>query len=595
MVALAAVVSGTGFFAAASRGAPVVLRFGPADHHYTSGFRVERERGAAGRWARAQARIELPFRVRRTSRAVLLASRPDLPPATIELGQAGWSHTFRIGAPAEHVVALHPEARACVEVLLRDSERNLSVQVSRLTLLPDGPLAIVPAVGLVFRAALGAAALAALFLAVGFPGPVSLLASLVLLGLPLCLLGAQDPFAAAHLARTVPLFVPLLLAPVALLPRERARRWLPVLAVALVARGAVFHPSYDYQDVDIHHGVARVAVREGPAELWNKMPHYQQVFDLGRASAGSRYQPFPYPPTFYILAALIPMDDTEDAIKLLGIAAQGLVVLMVMILAGRILGPGLSERAAGVLAAFFPADLLELLRASYPALLGHALDIGLVTFLACRWEALRSNKGVFLLALGLAAAALTYNAAPVHFGIFLPLLLVTAWLPPALPGRVRLALAAAAGALLSLVYYGDYLKWTVQQALEGEAFAAAHSTASRRLGLAVGQWDGVGVAYLLLGAGGAILVLRRLWPLPESRVLLAWGLYLPVILVPVFLVFEPFRYFRRYYFSYPLFPLLAIGLGCGRRQVIMATSALLLGWSLLEIARLASPFFTGGG
>jgi hypothetical protein len=594
-VSLAAALSGCCIFAAASAGAPIVLRLGPADHDYTFGFRSERERGTSGRWAKAEARIELPFRVRRTSRALLHAGRPALLAAPIEMAQGGASTSRLVGPPAVHAMALQPAPSVRIDLRARDAERNLSVQVFRLTLLPDGPLALLPATGIVVRAALGAAVLAAIFLATGFGGPRSLLASFLLVGLPLSVVGLYDPFAALHLARKAAFYAPLLLAPVALLPRPLARRWLVVLAVALVARCAVYHPSYDYQDVDIHHGVARVAVREGAAELWNQMPHYQQVFDLGRASAGSRYQPFPYPPTFYILAALLPVEDTVDAIKLLGIASQGLVVLMVMILAGRILGPGLPERAAGMLAALFPADLLELLRASYPALLGHALDVGLVTFLVCRWEDLRSNKGVFLVAAGLAAAALTYNAAPVHFGLFVPLLLAAASLKPPLPARTRVVLAALLGAALSLVYYGGYLRWTWEQAHRGTAFAAVRATTEMRMALALGPWETLGVPYLFLAAAGAVVVLKRLWPSSGSRVVLAWALYLPAALALVFLVFEPFRYFRQYHFVHPLFPLLAVGLLGERRSLVMAVTALLVAWNLREIVYLGTPFFTASG
>ncbi len=341
--------------------------------------------------------------------------------------------------------------------------------------------------------------------------------------------------------------------------------------------------------------MTRVASREGAAELWSRMAHYQQRFDLGRASSGSGMVPFPYPPTFYTVASLLPLEDTEEAMKLVALAAQGLCVLLVMVLARRLVGPGSPEVAAGLLAALFPPDLLELLRASYPALLGHAVDLAVVAWLFCRFRDLRFARGTLVLALALAAAALTYNAAPVHFALFIPTLFLTASLRPTLLGRRGLTLAALGGALLSLAYYGSFVRSTWERAMEGNTLARAQGLSAQRLEQALGHGEVGALPYLVVPVAGAWLLLRRSWLRPESRVLLAWLLYPVFILVPVLLSPEPFRYFRQFYFAYPLFPLLAASLGTVRRGLMVPVTAALLAWSAYEIMVVGRSFFLAAG
>ena len=590
--AAAALLSALGLGLATSLGRPITLVLGPADHEYAQGFRRERKTGTALRWGKADARIELPFRVRRASRLLVTGARPGLAPAAIELRQDGGS-TEVVDAgpwPADHALELVPARALAFSLRSRDAERNLSLQLSRVTILPAGAGAVMPEASVMVRIALGAAVLAATFLAAGFSGRLSLLASLGILAAPLCLVGLRDPFSAVHLARKASLFLPLLTA-LALLSRERARRIVPVVAVALAVRCAVFHPLYDYKDVEIHHQVTRVAARDGAAELWSRMADYQQRFDLGRASSGSGMVPFPYPPTFYAVAALLPLEDTEEAMKVVALAAQGLAVLLVMVVAGRLVGPGPPEVAAGLLAALFPLDLRELLRASYPALLGHAVDLSVVAWLSCRFRDLCFVRGTLVLAFTLAAAALTYNAAPVHFALFLPSLFLTASLRPTLPGRRGLTLAALGGALLSLAYYGSFVRSTWNRAMEGNALAQAQGLSATALEQALGRLEVGTLPYLFVPTVGAWFLLRRSWPCPESRVLLAWLLYPVLILVPVSLSPEPFRYFRQFYFAYPLFPLLGAALGAVRRGWVIPFTVALLAWSVYESVLVGRSFF----
>ena len=94
----------------------------------------------------------------------------------------------------------------------------------------------------------------------------------------------------------------------------------------------------------------------------------------------------------------------------------------------------------------------------------------------------------------------------------------------------------------------------------------------------------------MLLAGAAILLRRTGFTAPESRILVAWLLYPVIVLVPVFLSPEPFRYFRRFYFAYPLFPLLAASLATLRRGWILPVTVMLLAWSAYEIAVIGRAF-----
>jgi hypothetical protein len=527
---------------------------------------------------------------------LISGGRPDLASAAIEIRQDGGpARVVEAGPrPDDYSVELVPTRALGVSLRSQAAERNVSLQISRVTIMPEGFGAVVPRASVLVRTALGAALLTALLLAVGFSGSQSLWVAVGVLAAPLCLLGLSDPFSAVHLARKASLFIPLLTLPAALLPRERARRWLPVLALGLAVRCVVFHPLYDYKDVEIHHQVTRVASRKGAAELWSHMAEYQQRFDLGRASSGSGIVPFPYPPTFHTVAALVPLEDTEESMKVVALVAQGLGVLLVMLLAGRLVGPGAPEVAAGLLAALFPRDLLELLRASYPAILGHAVDLAIVAWLVLRFDALRSARGIVGLALALATAALTYNAAPVHFALFIPALVLTASLPPALPGRRGLILAALGGGLLALAYYGGFVRSTWEHAMQANTLARAQSLGTVRLGQTLGHWEIVARPYLLVPLLGAFVLVRQWWPRAESRVLLAWLLYPMIILIPVWLSPEPFRYFRQFYFAYALFPVLAACLGASRRGLMAPATAALLTWSGYEILRMGDGFFLAG-
>jgi hypothetical protein len=239
-----------------------------------------------------------------------------------------------------------------------------------------------------------------------------------------------------------------------------------------------------------------------------------------------------------------------------------------------------------------PADVLELLRASYPAILGHAMDVGLVTFLALRWDRLRTTRGLLTLALFLAGCGLTYNASPVHFGLLLPLLLIAASLNPPLQGRRGLVLGTLFGALLALAYYGRYASGLFRKLVASGPLEADAPSLAQRADTALGGWDaGMGLPFVAAALVGLGVVLRASWVPACGRVIAAWAAYVPLISLPVLVLPEPFHYFRRLYFALPLASLLAARAGGRRRALTAALTVLLLIWSGWKMTSYVRPFF----
>jgi hypothetical protein len=589
---LAAVACSLGLMLGFVVGRPIELRIGPADGNYISGFRLRWQPGTALRWAKAEAEVALPLAIRGPARVALLGARPGLAPVPVEVRQGDLPLGEFIAGPGRILESfdLGPGS-ARIGLLSRDAEAGKSLQLSSLTFQPGGLLAIVPSWSVLAQVWLGAALLSTSLLAIGWSARNALVLTTACLGAPLAIGSVIDPFATLHLVTKAGALAPgaagLLLV---LMPREVARRAAPVLSVALLLRfGLVFHPDYYYQDVGIHREVATVAIRQGPLELWQRMPEYQRTFQLGLATVAGQWKPFPYPPTLYSLAALSPIGSPEDLVKALGAFSSGVVVALVMLLAGRLDRGGSADLRAGALAAFLPADLIQLLRASYPALLGHAVDTGLVVLLASRWELLAGRRGIAIVALWIAACGLTYNAGPVHLALFVPLLLAAASLRPALPGRPGLLLASALGGAVAFTYYAGTVAEVVRHALHSARADVAEP------GLAVADlgtgWDEIGGPFLAVGAVGLAAVLIRRWRAPESRVIAAWAAYIVAISVPVLVFPEVFGYFRRLYFAQALGPLLASLPTFRRGWICLALTAVLLLWSLLALSEFVMPFY----
>jgi hypothetical protein len=583
-VALAgAAVAGVFVFAFAAAES-ISFGFGPADRDYVEGFRVGWARGTTSRWSREQATVRLPIVVRGRATLLVLGGRPERAPAKIEIEQEG---TLLGILPASGRVAPFSfplgAGRASFRFVSRTADEGHGLKLENLrlmrdewgALLPDArSLALSAAAGILFAAVLGVA---------GFSPRTSATIAVAILGLPLA---AVDPFASIHWLRkgAVVSAVLSLLTVLALRSQPKWRKLVPV-ATLLAASFALFHPHYYFKDVDIHRQVADVVRVEGARELWSRMDFYQERYGLGRASLEGKRRPMPYPPVLHTLVGWFPFGDTEDVLKWAGIVLYVSAVTVVMLIAGRVSESEAAAVAAGVMAAMFPDGILELLRASYPALFGQLALIVTVFAVLRHGKALQSAFGVAAFGALFAAGALIYNAGPLTLAVFLPLLLAAFRMPPALPGASGLLRAAVLGSVPALGYYGGFLLDLAKSPRGGEALSFTD-----RLRAATGGWDVFGPLYLLLGIAGLLVVARRQERL-ENRVLLAWAAYAPAISIPVFLAPEPLYYFRRLFFSYPLAPILAaVALSRRKRLLVLATFTL-VGWSLYRASDFIEPFY----
>ena len=577
---------------------PFVFRFGPADKDYVKGFRVGWERGTSSRWARAHASVELPVSVFGPTRLIVVGARPGQRPTRVEIQQNGVSlGSFMVGRKiTPYAFELNSHQASIFQFDADTGDPGHGMKLERIVLEPKQLWSVVPNVGVLVRVFLGTALLAAAFGFSGLGRFWSIVGSLSLLALPVSVMLITDPYAALHWTSKLFVVVPMLTGLGAvILQNTIARRAVWVFALALTVRsGLLFHPSYYFMDVDIHRRVAEVASRQGPTELWSRMDYYQQKYDLGRANVEGRFRPLPYPPMFHSLAGLVSSlsrsTSIEDVNKWLGVTSQGFVVLLLMLLANHLVPRGPTSVLVGLLATFFPEDIFELLRASYPALLGHAMDLSLITLLFLRWQLLRTVSGVSLFALGLGLCLLTYNASPVHFGVFLPLLLVTLSLKPRTSGRIGLLVGSLGGGLLSLPYYGNYFQDLASSLLVKDSAEVSTELAYRFL-VGFGGWEDFGPFYLVLGGIGIGLILKQGWRSSPARLLAAWAGYAVVISIPAFLMPDPFYYFRRLYFVYPLFPLLAAYVVGRRKFLAIASTVILLMWSLHRFSSFIQPFF----
>jgi hypothetical protein len=562
----------------------VSFGFGPADSGYVEGFRAGWARGTTSRWSRERAEVSLPVVVRGPASLVVVGGRPERAPSEIDVaqGEAALGVIPAVERILPYSFTLQP-GRASFRFTSRKADSGHGLKLEELRLASGGFGALLPDLRSILLASSGAMLLAGVFVLAGFSPRGSALLATLGLGLALA---ALDPFASLHWLSKAAILSSILSVFPVLLFRSRSKWWKLVPVSTLIAASlALFHPSYYFKDVDIHREVTDVARSEGPRELWSRMDHYQELFGLGRASLEGRRRPMPYPPVLHSLAALVPVGATEDVLKWSGILLHTLIVALVMLLAGRVTEVESGAIAAGALAALFPDGVLELLRASYPALLGQLALLALVYLVMRYASALRSTKGVLAFGALIAACALVYNAGPLTLAVFLPLLLAAFAMPPSLPGSAGLLAATIVGSVPAFAYYGSFLL-NLLRAPGGrgeESFA-------ERLDAATVGWDVFGPLYLALALGGIFLAAKHRDRL-ENRVLLAWTAYAAAISIPVFLAPEPLYYFRRLFFVYPLAPLLAVLAVSRRKWLLVAATLALAGWSLYRVSDFLVPFY----
>jgi hypothetical protein len=563
----------------------LVFGFGPADHEYVEGFRVGWARGTTARWSRERASVELPVRLRGDVDLVLVGGRPQRAPLEITFRQEGAElDTAMVGERSvPYAFSLAP-GRAAFAWESASSDEGHGLRIESLTLRPKTFGAILPDPASIARAAVSALLFFLALARAGFSARASAAMTLAGFAAPLSLLAHAAPFASLHwLSKGA-----LLAAAATCIAALARRKWETlVLAFSLFSGSlALFHPAYYFQDVDIHRNVSEVVRAEGAKELWSRMDFYQQKHGLGRASVEGTRRPMPYPPVLHTLAGWFPLGATEDVLKWLGILASTLTVALVMA-AVRALGRADEAAAsAGALAALFPESALELLRASYPALLGHLVDVLIVYLLLRRASALSTLRGVLGFGAAFGVAALVYNATPLNLAAFLPLAVVALALPPAVASWRGLLAASALGSLPALLYYGPFLLGL----LRADDVASGPELSERIAAVSLG-WDAFGPLYLVVALAGLVLLARRSWARPEGRLTLAWAAFVVPISLVVLAAPEPLYYFRRLMFVYPLGPILAVYALSGRRWLLAAGSAALAAWSVAALAAFVEPFY----
>ncbi len=352
------------------------------------------------------------------------------------------------------------------------------------------------------------------------------------------------------------------------------------MAAALLRLMLLFHPDWYYGDIEIHLNVTRALKEEGRLHGWMNMYDLQQRFDLGRANVSGSMRPLPYPPFFHTLSSFGPEGMEVEVMKAVGVAAATATILLTLLFASRLFASEAAGLMAGLVLSLLSFDLLEVLRVSFPAILGRSLDLTAMLWLfSPRAFDPEDKRGLLALGGWLSLCCLSYNASPVHFGLFVPLALLCLALPQ---GRLRearsLLTAALVGALLSLSFYGRYVLDVVLNVM-AEDHVAAPSIDWGALASSLARDHG---PILVAALAAAPLCLTARWSHRESRLLLAWILWMPAVALVAGLFPGPFGYFRTEFFAYPLLAVLCARWAMGPAPV----SRLLIGavavWGLAK-------------
>ncbi len=250
------------------------------------------------------------------------------------------------------------------------------------------------------------------------------------------------------------------------------RRWLgaaltarEVRIVAVLACGAFLlraaalnHPAFHYADLTTHERLS-AAIHDAGLEFLRAPAR-----TIGAQGAWSKPTfagtvVLPYAVAFHLPFALLELtpDQRIQGFKLLA-AALTLVPLLALVALARRFGAGLAGPALLVV---IPVYTSRLSLALFPALLGHALDMVLLAWLAWHLDRLRELRVWAAGALLVAAAQLAYVSSLTHTALlvgWLALLLAVAGGAEGRRDASRLLALGLAGALLSLaLYYRDFI------------------------------------------------------------------------------------------------------------------------------------------
>ena len=295
------------------------------------------------------------------------------------------------------------------------------------------------------------------------------------------------------------------------------------------------------------------AVRAAPAT-------YIAQHGLWIVKAHGQTYAFPYVPTFHVPFAILglPYDQRIAWMKIAGALISILPLPAAWLIARRL---GLSTLGVALMIVI-PTYTSRLSFAFLPSLLGHAMDMALVAWLAGHAEALRRPRVFAAGALLVAACQLTYISSVMNVCVFIALLALMA---PRAAGEDRwraalrvLAMGFAGSALAVAVYYRDFLDMLVDVARRIAGLTAGGASVYPVRGFFAVAWertrsffDGL---YPPLAAAGLWLVWRHA---RARRLLAAWlGAYV-VLLFGRAKVPDLFTHGHETLFATPLFCLLA--------------------------------------
>jgi hypothetical protein len=293
-------------------------------------------------------------------------------------------------------------------------------------------------------------------------------------------------------------------------------------AAVVVALVALAHPFYYYPDVDTHARYL-AAARVDP-RLLTDPGDYQARSGAWTRDVGGRRVAFPYSSVFHVLAWPVAVIVGEElAVKCLAATALGLTVFLVHVLA-RCLGfaAGAALLAQG-LVVLLPVTASRLVLALFPALLGQALELLLIVFLARYWVPAegRSAWALFLL-LTLCQAA--YTGSLLNVGVLVAILAAMAAAAGDRVGALRLAgLYLAATSAVVAAQYARFLPVLWRDVLPHVGPTAGTAGAQGQGGLLTSALRRLGLFYdvvypLMLVPG---LMAARGAPAPARRIVAA--------------------------------------------------------------------------
>lgn len=556
-------------FAGASGPLSLRLNLGPGDAPYIEGFAplYEIEDNVATHWTTHDAAVRLPLAV---SGPALLRFRfartlPETAATTVFLGERPVDRfTSRGGAVVEREVPLPLAGQTPLELgfhVAAADARNLGLRMDWLR-VETGKGARVRLKGPArLRAALLIAMLFGLLRLFGWDRRrAALIAAPWAAGATLGLL--VDPWLVQRLLTGLPEALALTgavggLAAIGLRRAGRASpeaiRMLAALCAwaFLLRAGATNHPDFYYADLMTHARLAE-SVRDAGLDFFRSPARHLAEQGAWAKPVHGETSGLPYTPAFHLPFALLgmPFDDTLTSFKLAAAAISLVPIVLVWALARRL---GASPIGA-LLMVLIPTYTSRLSFALLPALLGHAVDVGFLAWLAYNLERLREPRALATGALFVAACQLAYVSGVTHTALLVgSLAVLLALRDRSLGNAIRILAMGALGAAFSLaLYYRDFLGAAgglVPRMLGGGALPSLYPVLGFWALLAERTWTFFHGVQPALAAIGLVALIRQ----ARARlVLLAWLLAFTALILLRAKLPDIFRYGHETLFVTPL-------------------------------------------